>query len=275
MADKTLYYPNAHEAGYTFCRLENFSYITHLHQGMECVYVLNGNLQATIDGRRYLMQKGDICVVMPYYRHAFRTRESSEILGFSVQPEHLLIPLPIFERPYRLHTPVWRAGQYSAQVPVLFDILLQEHGKNTDLMIHAGLLNAIFGYLFSVNPPVPDEAHTLSESDRVLLYLHDHISRPITLLEAAEALGVSQFKLSRICNQEIGIGFNAYLRFMRVTMAKRRLAFSDLSMSEIAQAAGFESLRTFNRAFSRETGTTPRDYRLRHKNKTAMNLHAR
>ena len=43
-------------------------------------------------------------------------------------------------------------------------------------------------------------------------------------------------------------------------------------MPEIAESTGFESLRTFNRAFSEETNTTPRAYRACHKHKTSLNF---
>ena len=105
-----------------------------------------------------------------------------------------------------------------------------------------------------------------------MLYLHDHLYKPITLLQAAEELEISQFRLSRICNQEIGIGFNAYLKSMRIAAAKRKLVFTDQSMPEIAESTGFETLRTFNRAFSEETNTTPRAYRACHKHKTSLNF---
>jgi len=275
MTDREIYYPNALKTGYTFCHLENFNYITHIHEGMEGLYVLHGQIQAFIDGKRYTLNEGDICIVAPFLRHAFRSVKYSDILGFSVQAENLLVKLPIFAEHYTLKNPIIRKGQYSPNVAGLFEMLLGEQGKNADLMVHAGMLNAIFGYLFLVDPLIPDDDRVLTDIDRVLLYLHDHIREPITLLQTAEDLGISQFKLSRLCNQEIGIGFNAYLRFMRVAMAKRCLAYTSLSMNEIALSIGFESLRTFNRAFSEETGITPRAYRLQHRERSSMDLSAK
>jgi AraC-like DNA-binding protein len=57
------------------------------------------------------------------------------------------------------------------------------------------------------------------------------------------------------------MGFNAYLKSLRVTAAMRRLAFTNKGMQEIALGCGFESVRTFNRAFSEETGISPSEYR--------------
>ena len=60
------------------------------------------------------------------------------------------------------------------------------------------------------------------------MYLHQNCFKPITLLTAAEALEMSQYQLSRLCNQQIGMGFNAYLKFLRVTAAKRLLVSTGL-----------------------------------------------
>jgi bacterial regulatory helix-turn-helix proteins, araC family len=43
-------------------------------------------------------------------------------------------------------------------------------------------------------------------------------------------------------------------------------------MQEIALGCGFESVRTFNRAFSEETGISPSEYRRAHQQCTALNL---
>ena len=97
-------------------------------------------------------------------------------------------------------------------------------------------------------------------------------TRGVQVKQIAEHLGLSQFQLSRICNHQIGMGFNAYLKSLRVTAAMRRLAFTNKGMQEIALGCGFESVRTFNRAFSEETGISPSEYRRAHQQCTALNL---
>ena len=272
MADKESYYPNVYEHGYTYSRIENLSYVPHVHMGMECVCVLSGNLIIGIDGKNYHLHEGDISIVMPYRRHSYLTRQSSDVIAFSLLSDNALMQSPYFSGKYDLATPVFRNGRYSRSVNVLYNLLLDEKTRFSNMTTHVGLLNAIVGFLFDVNPPQPVEANQLSVENEVMLYLHNNFYKPITLMQAAEDLNISQFRLSRICNQEIGIGFNAYLKSMRVAAAKRRLAFTDLSIAEIAESTGFESLRTFNRAFSEEAGTTPRAYRAKHKDKTTLNF---
>lgn len=63
MPDKEWLYPNLHENGYTYSVLENLHYIPHVHGGLECIYVLDGELCATIDEKNYTLKKGDICLI--------------------------------------------------------------------------------------------------------------------------------------------------------------------------------------------------------------------
>lgn len=55
MPDKEWLYPNLHENGYTYSVLENLHYIPHVHGGLECIYVLDGELCATIDEKNYTL----------------------------------------------------------------------------------------------------------------------------------------------------------------------------------------------------------------------------
>lgn len=272
MLNKELFYPNVYTHGYTYSRIENLSYIQHVHMGVEGVYVLSGNVQVTIDKKSYNLRAGDISIVMPYHRHSYMTRNSSDIFAFALLSDDVLVQNPFFSGRYNLPNPIFRKGQYSDSVDRVLGLLLDEQTRQSNMITHIGLLNTLLGYLFDANPPHPIEQKEPTIEDRVLLYLHEYLYKPITLSQAAEDLNISQFKLSRICNQQIGIGFNSYLKSMRVAAAKRRLAFTEFSMAEIAEQCGFESLRTFNRAFSEETGTTPRAYRSTHKDKTSLNF---
>ena len=62
---------NLRENGYTYSVLENLHYIPHVHGGLECVYVLDGELCATIDEKNYTLKKGDICLIFPQVRHSY------------------------------------------------------------------------------------------------------------------------------------------------------------------------------------------------------------
>jgi AraC-like DNA-binding protein len=62
-------------------------------------------------------------------------------------------------------------------------------------------------------------------------------------------------------NQKLGMGFNDYINSIRISNACRLLSETDDPVSEISAAVGFNTVRTFNRAFVKHIGSSPREYR--------------
>ena len=108
MPDKEWLYPNLHENGYTYSALENLHYIPHVHGGLECVYVLDGELCATIDEKNYTLKKGDICLIFPQVRHSYRTPNHSNIFCFALLHDTMPDDLrSLFVDGYALPNPIY------------------------------------------------------------------------------------------------------------------------------------------------------------------------
>ena len=67
--------------------------------------------------------------------------------------------------------------------------------------------------------------------------------------------------LSKLFNAYKKMRIGDYINGLRVREAAALLGTTDQSVTDIAFEVGFESLRTFNRAFAREMNTTPEQYR--------------
>jgi AraC family transcriptional regulator len=82
-----------------------------------------------------------------------------------------------------------------------------------------------------------------------------------TLAEIAREVGVHPSRLAHQFRRSYGVTAGEYLRGLRVERAARALAGSNLSLSEIATAAGFYDQSHMTNAFRRATGSTPAEYR--------------
>ena len=87
----------------------------------------------------------------------------------------------------------------------------------------------------------------------------------LTISSLSGRLGVSQHKLRRLINQDLGYAnFTAYLNTFRIEAVKKTFERSDsqhLPILTIAMDCGFNSLSTFNSAFKMLEGVTPSAYR--------------
>jgi AraC family transcriptional regulator of adaptative response / DNA-3-methyladenine glycosylase II len=73
----------------------------------------------------------------------------------------------------------------------------------------------------------------------------------------AEQFGWSSRQIRRILQQELGVSPIELLQTRRLLLAKQLLTETALSVTEVAFASGFASLRRFNDAFSRRYGMPP------------------
>ncbi len=77
----------------------------------------------------------------------------------------------------------------------------------------------------------------------------------------ADDLYVSQYTLSRIFSGTFHTNFNRYLNTTRLRYAVHLMKYTDQTITEAAMNSGFESQRTFNRAFSEVYRMSPSEYR--------------
>ncbi len=69
--------------------------------------------------------------------------------------------------------------------------------------------------------------------------------------------------LSRRFKAVMGVTFRQYLLRVRLERAKVLLSTSSVSITEVAQVAGFRDLPRFDKLFRRYTGVPPSVYRAR------------
>lgn len=67
--------------------------------------------------------------------------------------------------------------------------------------------------------------------------------------------------LTRLFKKETGMAVSDYLKQQRLDYAKRQLAYSTMTVSDIAVSAGYSNLSYFSTLFKKETRMNPLDYR--------------
>jgi transcriptional regulator GlxA family with amidase domain len=143
------------------------------------------------------------------------------------------------------------------------------HSVNGDSVPAARLEAAAGGGVVHslVTPQVMGRLRSLSSSEALRgaadAYLAECFQRktPPRASELAANLTVSAHHLSRTFQKLVGTPLSLYLMHGRIAHAKYLLRTSQLSMNEVACAAGFGTRVTFFRAFRRATGVTPSDFR--------------
>ena len=94
--------------------------------------------------------------------------------------------------------------------------------------------------------------------ERVKPYLNDDLR----LTDLQRVFPISRSYLSQLFNKELGMSFSDYVNQFRVEESKRLMDAESLaSIQEIAERSGFHSMSTFRRAFIKQTGIVPSEYK--------------
>lgn len=92
-------------------------------------------------------------------------------------------------------------------------------------------------------------------------YLHRHLDRPVSIADLAEQVSLSESHLRSRFRRCFGMSLGQYVRRTKLTRAAHLLDVTDMTIGQVAQACGFDSLYSFSRAFRRDVGLSPRQYR--------------
>ena len=92
-------------------------------------------------------------------------------------------------------------------------------------------------------------------------FIHEHSDEELSLTKVAKFVNISPNHLSDKFKEVTGLNFVDCIARTRTERARELLQNSNLRISEIAFAVGFQSLSQFNRVFKKLSGKSPSAYR--------------
>lgn len=96
---------------------------------------------------------------------------------------------------------------------------------------------------------------------KVKEHVDQHLEDEISLATAARIAGLEEKYFSTFFHRKTGICFTDWITRARIMRATDMMSVQDYTITGIAFAVGFRELRTFERAFKKFTGMTPRAFK--------------
>jgi AraC family transcriptional regulator len=109
-------------------------------------------------------------------------------------------------------------------------------------------------------PELPSP-HLQRRIREVQAYLQENLHRDVDLRSIAQEAALSPFYFSRAFTAYVGTPPYRYLIRLRVERAQELLRTSELTITQICQRVGFNSLSHFTTTFRRHTGVSPTSFR--------------
>ena len=241
---------------------------SHLHASVEIALVFEGHTRITVDSKTYDIRGGDAFVVFHNQIHYFETLVKEQYVLLKFNPDIL----PEFLPQLSSYLPVENVLSGAANDPHLSHIIcaLADTYYGEDPFreeILRGYLLVFFGALL---PKIT--LHDIQSRDYNLLgmimnYCIQNYNQDLSLAMLEKDLHLSKYYISHVLSSKLHIGFNDYINSLRVSAACKLLSQTDKSITEISEQVGFNTLRTFNRAFLKSQDSTPSAYRKKKREK--------
>jgi len=107
-----------------------------------------------------------------------------------------------------------------------------------------------------------EAGHRLSKADlekiqMAALLIRERIENPLTIIELARQVGINQSKLKNGFKVVFGTTVFGYLQEIRMAEAKKHLLDTQMSVQEISNLVGYQSMSNFSAAFKNVYGYPP------------------
>lgn len=164
---------------------------------------------------------------------------------------------------YENHNGMITCGGGIAATDMMLDIIEKNHGKNlaivvADMCIHSR----------SHNKSSPQKsAHSVALGSRnqrlinAMKFMENNLEEPLSLLAVAKHVNTSRRQLERLFNKYVLMTPNQYYFELRISRAHALLNETNMSVTEIAMATGFNSTTQLNSRFKKKFGLPPRVFR--------------
>ncbi len=249
----------------------------HSHRFWEIIYVKSGNLQYLLGNTRYQLRADHLVIIppgmshrplftgedtVPYHRIVIWISDTfaQNIIGKmqELEPLHLLKA----HHQYVLHP----SGSVQLELEKTCESLLYEKTQSRigNEISCLGMATQLFGlfcrasYLSNSSQILPEKTSLL---DEILHYIETHLSDTISLSSIAEHFLVSQSAISHMFKKQMDVSFYQVV-IQRRLIESKNLILAGVPLKEIPERCGFSDYSVFYKAFVKEYGISPKQYKI-------------
>ena len=251
----------------------------HLHDHYELYFFIEGDVDYRVGEAIYHLEYGDYLLIPPNI------------------PHH-----PVFnsyDTPYRRFV-LWMSSKYYHQLLELapdfsysFDYVTQHlvYHFRTDYIVHQSIQGKLLELIEDLNGTAPFKqtnsnlllASLLMELNRITYnklhqvapcyqnvlylnicdYINNHLGEDLSLETLSKFFYVSKYHISHIFKENMGISLHQYILKKRIHASKHSV-LSNQPLSKIYTEYGFKDYTSFYRAFKKEYGLSPKEFKEQH-----------
>ncbi|MFD2615897.1 AraC family transcriptional regulator [Terrilactibacillus laevilacticus] len=253
----------------------------HWHKEVEIIYVFKGSINIGVNDEPIHVKKGEILFINGGDIHYILASSDSErfVIQFDLTFFQEISTMNVIEKNLRdafsqmkNSSTEWNKTTKDKMVKIIENIQ-EENTKKQEgypFVIKAKLYE-MMALIFREIPEKESEdtsdsqltktQETLEKLDQIFSYVESHYKEGITLQDIAKYSGFSTYYFTKFFKKNTGTTFIKFLNEYRLNKAKWILLNGNYTVTEIAEMAGFTSVKTFHHLFKEVMGVSPLKYR--------------
>lgn len=247
----------------------------HWHNDYEIMLVLKGKLIVYLEAEFFNLKAGDIVLFNSKSIHGIKRNADDNICLFVQVYPALLDSMYNRNRRYNFYLNSANSNIHIKKDYYIFKNILANIGithfsdKESRVYKLKSYIYKLFADLFDYTiydiQQYADNVNTYENPElfiKIITYIENNYENSTLIDDICKHVGMSQPTLYRFLKNSTGFTIHDIVRALKTEKAKVMLSSTDKSISYISQVCGYNNEMTFYRAFKRETGLTPNEYRL-------------
>ena len=250
-----------------FTKNNRICFATHWHDRLELISVREGSFKLTLKSEEYIIQKGDLAVIMPREPHSGVPGKDGVLFDVIMfEPSSFFNATNASSKylePLDRSTAAFKTVVTDTETVKLADTLISELKKPESpetTLKSIGMVYELLGMLFSrCARPYTPENNIDERFANVLEYVNDHFAENITTAQISAEFGYDEAYFCRRFLKATGLTAMRYIMILRLEAAKELLKDPSRirTVGEVATACGFSDVSYFTKCFRKHFGITP------------------
>ena len=234
--------------------------MAHYHRAVELCFPVKDSLVCCVNGEKFEVEAGEIAFIDSFDVHYFEISKGSSRYAVVIGAEFLSNFYEMYgKKNSRVRFP--RKLFDKEKNKILFTIVREwgEHFETCNRLQNLGYVNLLLGTIAERYGIEYSDSENDNLIVKILSFINEHFKEQIDLELLSKTFGYSKSTVSRAISTAIGEDLRTYVNLIRARNVHKLLQSNpEMTVTEAAIKSGFNSLKTFYRAYGQVFDENPK-----------------